>query len=174
MRRTWRTASAVLSLVAVVALTIGLAAPAGAVPSAATAASDAQYVFRLINRERAVAALPALRWNSRLASAAHTHNLAMARYDTLSHQLSGELSFGARITAAGYAWSAAGENIGRTPDWSLAGIMGLHRVMYREVAPNDPHRRNILSRTFRAVGVDVVMDGKHHTAWLTEVYAAPA
>ena len=178
MRPTWRTASTV-SVVSVVlalcsALAIGAAAPALAVPSETTAAADAQSVYRLINSERTAHALLALHWNVRLASAAHAHNLEMARYNTLSHQVSGERPLGARVTAAGYAWRAVGENIGRTIDWTLTGILSLHRMMYTEVAPNDMHRRNILSTTFRGVGVDVLMDAKHHTAWLTEVFAAPA
>jgi uncharacterized protein YkwD len=172
MRRTWQTVSAVLAGCS--ALAIGAAPPVLAVPSLATAAADAQSVYRTINSERAAHALGPLHWNARLASAAHAHNLEMVRYDTLSHQLSGERSLGARVTAAGYAWRAVGENIGYTSDWSLTGILGVQRIMYREVAPNDWHRRNILSKTFRAVGVDVVMDAKHHEAWLTEVFAAPA
>jgi uncharacterized protein YkwD len=164
----WRTA---FTLAVLSALSIAVAP---AIASATTATDDAQSVFRTINRERAVHALPALHWNSLLTSAAHAHNLLMARYDTLSHQLSGERTLGNRVTAVGYAWRALGENVGQTSDCSLAGVLNVERMMYREVAPNDAHRRNILSRAFRAVGVDVVMDTKHHKAWLTEVFAAPA
>lgn len=170
MRRTWQTRSTVL--VAASVLTIA-AAPVVAA-SGTTAADDAQTVFRTINRERAAHLLAALNWNGRLASAAHAHNLLMARYNTLSHQLSGEKSLGPRVTAVGYVWRAVGENIGASTDCTLTGILNLQRMMYHEVAPNDPHRRNILSRTYRAVGVDVVLDATHHKAWLAEVYAAPA
>ena len=169
MRRMWRTASTVVVLVGALAVST---IPAAA--STTTATADAQTVFRTINRERAVHALAALRWNSLLASAAHAHNLLMARYDTLSHQLSGEQPLGGRVTGAGYAWRAVGENLGSSSDCSLAGVLNLQRMMYHEVAPNDAHRRNILSRNYRAVGVDVVMDATHHTAWLTEVFASPA
>jgi uncharacterized protein YkwD len=154
-------------------LALGAGSPARAAPSAATAAADAQAVFRAINRERAAHSLPALHWNTRLTAAAHVHNVLMAKLDVMSHQLPGELALGDRVRAVGYVWRAVGENIGRTPDWSRSGILGVHRMMYREVPPNDPHRRNILGR-YRGVGVDVVMDARHHTAWLTEVFAAPA
>jgi uncharacterized protein YkwD len=97
----------------------------------------------------------------------------MAKYDALSHQLPGERSFGARITAAGYRWRAIGENCSWTSNRSLAGILAMHTDMYREVAPNDGHRRNILSTTLRDVGVDIVMDGTHRRAWLTEEFASP-
>lgn len=170
------------AVVGALALAAGLApamvAPAGPAaaatpPSAATAAYDAQKVFALINTERHAHGLVALRWNARLTTVAHSHNLLMAKYNTLSHQLPGELSFGARITASGYKWSAVGENCAWTSNWSLAGILAMHTTMYDEVAPNDWHRRNILSKTMRDVGVDIVMDGLHQRAWITEEFAAP-
>lgn len=142
-------------------------------PSATTAANDAQLVFQLLNRERANHGLPALRWSWKLTSAAHAHNLKEARYNSLSHQVPGELSLGARITAAGYQWSALGENLGRTQDWSATGVLALHKMFFHEVWPNNIHRRNILSKTYRHVGIDVYMDAAHHVAWLTEDFAAP-
>jgi uncharacterized protein YkwD len=144
-----------------------------ATPSAATAAADAQQVLSLLNTERRAYGLPALRWNTRLVSAAHAHNLRMAKANVLSHQLPGEASIGSRFTTAGYRWRAAGENVGYTTDWTLTGILSVHRRMYQEVAPNDGHRRNILSRTFRDVGIDIVMDATHHKAWITEDFGAP-
>jgi len=39
--------------------------------------------------------------------------------------------------------------------------------MYNEVAPYNGHRLNILSRTYRDVGVYIYMDGTHHKMWLT-------
>jgi uncharacterized protein YkwD len=169
-----RAACALVVALSLAAITVSVAPPAAATtPSASTAAYDAQQVFALINSERASKGLAALRWNTRLTSAAHAHNLRMASANTLSHQLSGEASFGARITAAGYSWRAAGENIGMTTDWSLSGILAVHRGMFAEVAPNDIHRRNILNTSYRDVGVDIVMDALHHKAWITEDFAAP-
>jgi uncharacterized protein YkwD len=155
-------------------LTLVAPAALATTPTTSEAAADAQAVFQLINRERSWHGRAPLKWSWRLTSAAHSHNLKEARNDTLTHQLPGELALGARITATGYYWSAIGENIGRTQDWSQTGLLTLHKVFYREVAPYDIHRRNILSRTFRHVGIDVYMDATHHTAWLTEDFAAPA
>jgi uncharacterized protein YkwD len=168
-------------LLSTLALTLSLgvmaipaAGPAAAsTPSSATAAYDSQQVFALINTERHAHGLAALRWNTRLTTAAHSHNLLMAKYNTLSHQLPGEASFGARITAVGYSWRAIGENCAWTSNWSLAGILAMHTGMYNEVAPNDGHRRNILSTTYRDVGIDIVMDAAHLRAWITEEFAAP-
>jgi uncharacterized protein YkwD len=145
-------------------------APATAMPSATTAAADAQAMFQLLNRERAAHGLSPLRWRARLVSAAHSHNLLMRKYTLVSHQLPGEPTLGERVSVTGYRWRALGENIGYTEDWTLTGILRLQRVMYAEVAPYDPHRRNILSKTFRDIGIDIVMDGTHHKAWVSQVF----
>jgi uncharacterized protein YkwD len=174
MRASRASISALVLTLGLATATIATAGPAAATtPTAATAAYDSQQVFALINTERRAHGLAALRWNTRLTAAAHRHNLAMAKYNTLSHQLPGELSFGARITAAGYSWRALGENCAMTSHWSLAGILAMHTGMYNEVAPNNYHRRNILGTTFRDAGVDIVMDGLHQRAWITEEFAAP-
>ena len=148
------------------------AASADTTPSPTTAAADAKQVFGLLNAERKAHALPALRWNTRLVSAAHGHNLRMAKANLLSHQLPGESPLGTRLTAAGYKWRAAAENCGMTSDWSLTGIEAVQRSMYNEVAPNDGHRRAILSTTYHDIGIDIVMDAVHHKAWITEDFGA--
>jgi uncharacterized protein YkwD len=173
MQLSWRKRLAVL--LGVGALLGATVQPAlASVPSPAVAAADAQTVFRTINRERAAHHLPGLRWNAALASVARAHNINMARLDTLSHQLPGEPGIGVQISTAGYEWRALGENIAAGSDMSLTGVLNLQRMLFHEVAPNDPHRRNILSRVLRAVGVDVRMDGPHNTVWLTEVFAQPS
>ena len=172
MRRSWRTV--LVALGAVAALCGGLAQPAQAgVPSPATAAADAQTVFRMINRERAAHHLAPLRWNDKLASVARAHDAAMAAHNMLTHQVPGEPPVGAAITAAGYRWLSIGENIAAGADMTLTGVLNMHRFLYREAAPQDPHRRNVLNRAFRAVGIDVRMDGTHSKVWLTEIFAQP-
>jgi uncharacterized protein YkwD len=39
--------------------------------------------------------------------------------------------------------------------------------MFKETPPNDGHRRNILSKDFTHIGIDVVRDSKGKV-WLTE------
>ena len=119
-----------------------------------------------LNSERASHGLPALTSNAKLVTSAHRHNLAMADANTLSHQLPGEAGLGARISAAGYSWSAVGENIAYNSNRSQAGVLALQQAMYNETAPNDGHRRNILSSTFKEVGVDVIDDPVHGKVWL--------
>jgi uncharacterized protein YkwD len=137
-------------------------------PSRATAARIVSALYHALNSERARSHLPPLRKNTRLISSAHSHNLAMARHDTMSHQLPGEASFSARISQTGYNWSSAGENIAWNSDWTLNGAYALQRYMYNERAPHNAHKLNITSRSFRDLGIDIYMDAAHHRMWLTQ------
>ena len=112
--------------------------------------------------------------NAKLVAAAHAHNLKIAAADQLSHQVSGEAGLGERISAAGYRWSAVGENVAVTTNRSEAGALSLQNLMYNETPPNDGHRRNILSSTFTEVGVDVVEDRAHGKLWLVTDFGRPS
>ena len=119
-----------------------------------------------LNSERAEHGLSPLASNAKLVSSAHRHNVAMADANQLSHQLSGEPSLGARVTAAGYSWSSVGENIAYNSNRSQSGVLALQQAMYNESPPNDGHRRNILSKTYVDVGIDVINDSVHGKVWL--------
>jgi uncharacterized protein YkwD len=127
----------------------------------------AYAVLNLLNSERAQHGLPALHMNSHLISSAHSHNLALAAHNTMSHQLPGEASLGTRISRAGYSWRAAGENIGWDSSMTTSAALHLERLMYGE-GPGGGHYENIVSKTYRDVGIDVYLDQKHHKLWLTE------
>jgi len=131
----------------------------------------AQYVFGLINHDRAAMGLSPYSWSNALAGGAHLHNLRMMAYGQLSHQCPGEAGLGTRITSDGIAWRAAGENIG----WSnypnpQQGVLMNHQSMMAEKPPDDGHRQNILSTSFNLVGIDVLVDA-HQNVWLTEDFA---
>jgi uncharacterized protein YkwD len=132
----------------------------------ATRSDWAKAVLAELNSERARHGLPALRLNSKLVSAAHKHNLAMAKANTLSHQLKGEAALGSRVSAAGYRWSAVGENVAYNSRRSQDGVLTVQKAMYNEKPPNDGHRKNILSKTYAAVGIDVINDSVHGKVWL--------
>ena len=65
---------------------------------------------------------PPLRWNENLAEAAKRHAADMHRHRFLRHRGSDRSLFDSRITEAGYAWSAVGENIARGHD-SIESVM---------------------------------------------------
>jgi uncharacterized protein YkwD len=164
----------VLGVLLVVVMGNAVPAQASTAPGVAESRYDESQVLNLINQQRAANHLYALRYNSELFTAALNHGRRMYQTNTLSHQLPGEPSLGARITAVGYAWRAIGENIGVVGDWSLSAIEALEKMMYNETAPNDPHRLILLSRTYRDVGLNIYMDSVHHKAWLTIDFALHA
>jgi uncharacterized protein YkwD len=133
-------------------------------------------VFNQINTSRAEAGLPALQWSSLLVNSAHKHNLAMQAANQLSHQLSNEANLGSRVSQAGVQWSSVGENIGYSSDYlhPTNAATGLNQDMLNEQPPNDGHRRNMLSKDFTIVGIDVFIDTTNHKVWLTEDFARPA
>jgi uncharacterized protein YkwD len=145
---------------------------AGSGSSGTVSAQAIEAVFSLLNSERAANGLPALHLNADLTASAHTHNLAMAAANTLSHQLPGEADPFTRMTNAGYKWSAAAENIGETSVTNSSGALDLETSMYGEQPPNDGHRLNILG-PYVDVGIDVIIDSATGLLWLTEDFGAP-
>ena len=136
-------------------------------PSGYDTRSDwANAVLDELNSERAAHGLSALKLNSKLVDSAHTHNLAMAKADTLSHKLNGEADLGSRVSAAGYHWSMVGENIAYNSSRSESGVLAVQKAMYNEKPPNDGHRQNILNSKFADVGIDVINDSEHGKVWL--------
>ena len=105
----------------------------------ATNSAWAHAVLAELNAERANHGLRALKMNSKLVSAAHSH-LAGARANSLSHQLSGEAALGSRISAAGYRWSAVAENVAYSTVRSQGGVLHMQQMMYNEKPPDDGHR----------------------------------
>lgn len=132
----------------------------------ATRSDWANAVLAELNAERANHGLPALKMNSKLVAAAHTHNLAMAKANKLSHQLNGEAALGSRVSAAGYRGSAVGENVAYNSSRSQSGVLAVQKAMYNEKPPDDGHRRNILSKTYDDVGINVINDSVHGKVWL--------
>ncbi len=156
-----------------------VASPAASPTSSATGDQDgapAAQVLALINQARATAGLPALTLTAGLESTSSAHNLLMADGCGLSHQCPGEPAIGARETAAGINWTAAGENIGEggpvsdTTAAIASMAVGLTQSMLNERPPNDGHRLNILSSTFTHIGIAVYRDSSG-TVWLTQDFS---
>jgi uncharacterized protein YkwD len=142
----------------------------------ATPGASAGQVLALINAARSAAGLPTLTITSGLEATASAHNLPMASGCGLSHQCPGEPAIGARETAAGIHWTAAGENIGEggpVADTTAAitqMAVTLTQDMLNEQPPNDGHRRNILSTSFNHIGIAVYRDSSG-TVWLTQDFS---
>jgi len=145
-------------------------------PAGTTPGSPAAQVLALVNQARSAAGLPPLTITAGLDSSASAHNSTMAGGCGLSHQCPGEPDLGARETAAGVHWTAAGENIGEGGPVanSTAAIaqmvVGLTQDMLNETPPNGGHRRNILSSSFTHIGIAVYRDSSG-TVWLTQDFS---
>ncbi len=139
-------------------------------------ASAVSQVLTLINQARAQAGLPAYPISAGLVRSATAHNQQMAGGCGLSHQCPGEPPLGTRETDAGVHWTAAGENIGeagpiaRTSPAIAQAVAGLTQDMLNEKPPDDGHRLNILSSSFRHIGIAVYRDASG-TVWMTQDFS---
>jgi hypothetical protein len=123
--------------------------------------SPEKQLLELVNQERAGARLPPLEWDAGLARAAHTHSLAMAAAHELSHQLSGESSLPARLTANSLLhMDAEGENVAVDVTMQSA---------HQHLMHSPPHRANILDGHFNYAGFAAVWDKGQ--LWVTEDFA---
>ena len=154
------------------------AAPSASASQATGTASSAAaaQVLTVINQARAQQGLPALAISSGLNTSSAAHTSVMASGCGLSHQCPGEPALGARESAAGVHWTAAGENIGEggpvadTPAAIAQMAVGLTQSMLDEKPPDDGHRLNILSSAFSHAGISVYRDSSG-TVWMTQDFS---
>lgn len=132
--------------------------------------------LRLVNARRAAGATcggrgsfapaPALVWQSQLAEAAYGHSADMAARDYFSHTGQDGRSPGQRVTAAGYAWSAVGENI-------AAGYGSTQAVVDGWMA-SDGHCANLMSSSYTQMALACARDAdSQYGRYWTQVLARP-
>ena len=144
--------------------------------TASQAGTPAAQVLALINQARSAAGLAPLTVTAGLESSSAAHNSVMAAGCGLSHQCPGEAALGARETAAGVDWTAAGENIGEGGPVANATaaitqlVVTITQDMLNEKPPDDGHRLNILSTSFTHIGIAVLRDSAG-TVWLTQDFS---
>jgi uncharacterized protein YkwD len=116
---------------------------------------DSEASFRyLMNSERVGAKRKRLRMNPDLVEVARAQSGDMASSGSLFHNpdLAADLQ--------GVSWSIAGENV---------GVGGSVESLHDAFMNSAPHRKNIMRKAFRRVGVGVVIsDGR---IWVTVVFA---
>lgn len=111
------------------------------------AAGAAVEVFELLNRARVDAGLDPLAWSAALADVGAAHAEEMYRAGFFSHLSPVTGTVGDRLAAAGIAFSTAGENL------ALAASPG---EVHGGLMESPGHRANILSDSYRRVGIGVV------------------
>ena len=133
-------------------------------------------MLSVINRARAAQGLLAYTMVNGLIGSATAHDGVMSDGCGLSHQCPGEAELGVRETVQGVAWTSAGENIGEASEIGssaqdiASAAVSLTRSMLNEQPPDDGHRQNILSASFRRIGIAVHQDADG-TVWLTQDFS---
>lgn len=105
----------------------------------------------------------ALRWNGNLLTAAGAHSTDMAANNYFSHTSLDGRNAGQRITGAGYAWRAYGENI-------AAGQTSVQAVVNAWLS-SPGHCANIMRSTFVDIGVACVASSTstYRTYWTMDL-----
>ncbi len=111
--------------------------------SAAALSSDERSLLREMNRVRTAYGLQRLRVDRALQRAARAHSREMLRRERFTHGTVGQ-----RFLRFGIRSPVLGENLA----WGV-GENALPRVVVRAWLGSPPHRRNLLDRSFRRVGV---------------------
>ena len=152
-----------LALALAMALTLALmAAPASQAACSSASASVKTAGKRalvhatlcVLNVERRKRGLRPLRLNRKLSRAARGHSSAMASRHFFSHDSLAGGSFVDRIRRTGYLRGARSWNVGENIAWGY-GSLGTPRAIGRAWMNSPGHRANILSGSFRAIGIGI-------------------
>jgi uncharacterized protein YkwD len=154
--------SAVVVVVAVAVLLIAVpsaSAARGCGAANATAASASKRALVratlcVLNAARARHRLRPLRLSRRLSRAARRHSRAMARQRFFSHTSPSGASFVDRIRRTGYLSGARSWSIGENIAYG-SGRRSTPRSIGSAWMHSPGHRANILSRSFRAIGIGI-------------------
>ena len=119
-----------------------------------------QEILRLLNQERTSRELGPLRGDQALTQRARLHSEKMARANELSHQFPDEPEVSIRLRSAGLFFDYSGENVALNQN-----AAGAHHGLMN----SPPHRANILSPNYNAVGVGVLRVGQQ--IWVTQDFA---
>jgi uncharacterized protein YkwD len=150
----------VVALLAVFLFGLPSASASAACSSADATASQAsrralvRATLCVLNAQRARRHLPRLSLNGKLSSAARVHSVAMVRGEFFSHDSQDGSSFVDRIRKTGYLSGAGSWSVGENIAYG-SGDRSSPRSIGRAWMNSPPHRANILSRSFREIGIGV-------------------
>jgi len=119
-----------------------------------------KQLVELINQERSREGLQPLAVDERLTQAARKHTAQMVKNKALSHQFDGEPSPQMRSVDENLRSDRLAENVALEMD-----VAGAHAILMN----SPPHRANILSPNYNAVGVGVMRSGDR--LYVTEDFA---
>lgn len=126
------------------------------VPTAATLLQAREAVLCLINAERTKRGVPKLRVSPQLRRAALAHSADMVRRHYFSHITPAGLAPRARIKRTGYI----NKNNPASVNETLAigsGELAAPAALVRQLIDDAPHRRIVVSRRYRDIGIGLIL-----------------
>lgn len=153
-------AAATLALVALAVPTSALGAPtgcpdAGTVPGGASEGALSNATVCLINGERTSRGMRALRTNRRLSQAALFHTRDMIKQQYFEHVSPAGKDVVDRLLSAGYLGRVRNWLVGENLAWGI-GKMSTPREIVTSWMNSPGHRRNMLNRRFREIGIGLL------------------
>ena len=138
-----------------------------------------QYMLELINSERAKVGAQPLAFDGDLNESSENHSNWMIATDIFSHTGVGGSSPGDRMEASGYEFSGSwawGENIAYRSTSAPDGLQDEVQKMHTSLMNSSGHRANILSTSFReiGVGIEVGQFRNFEAAFVTQNFARTA
>lgn len=121
--------------------------PSNQPPSGSVSGTEEQQALTLLNQDRAKNGLPALKWNSKLASLGESYANDMIKRGFFSHYNPEGLSPFDRMQRAGISYNTAGENLAINTSVPSAEVAFMN---------SSGHRANILNSSYTDVGIGVV------------------
>jgi len=147
-------ACALVLAMAPVALGARVCASAGATPGEVGKRTMVRATLCILNAERVRHGLRTLRADRRLSEAADLHARDMARRRYFSHVSLDGSTFVDRIRRTGYLNGARSWTLGENLAWGV-GRRSSPRAILAAWMASDGHRANILSRSFRDIGIGI-------------------
>ena len=127
-------------------------------------------IHEKINEERSRAGLTPLTYSAKLASLARAHSADMLAQGYFAHNDAKGCSSSCRITASGYTWSAAGENIYMMSGYAIT-VDKVVDMVVKGWMESPGHKANILSDAFTEQGIGIAFVGTE--LYATEDFATP-
>jgi uncharacterized protein YkwD len=150
-------ACALLLAAAPEALAVRACQSASATPAKVGKRMLVRATLCVLNAQRARNGLRPLRLNPQLSSAAQRHAGDMARRNYFSHSSLGGATFVDRIRRAGYLRRARRWTVGENLAWGI-GPRSTPRSIMSSWMRSPGHRANVLSASFREIGLGVTAD----------------
>jgi uncharacterized protein YkwD len=157
-----------VALLFAVASVVGLAGPkeANAWDGGSFSSGSERELVRLTNRSRASAGLRSLRLDSTLTAIARWRSKDMIKRHYFGHSIPGYGSVFDKLSAKGYCYRLAGENIG----WNTYPDSKATAAIHRMFMDSRGHRKNVLGKRWDRIGIGAYKSSSGKKMW-TVIFA---